>query len=359
MPKYFIISLFIALFATGTHITNQPVNTETEAKIDSTVQVLHAKGQFNGVVLLEKNEEIHYSNAMGKANFSWDIPNTLNTRFRIASITKTFTATLVLYLIEKGELNLEDAITEYLPDYPPATGNKITIEHLLALTSGIPDYLNIPGFMETKSALHHDRNRFPEYFNTLELNFEPGTDWNYGNSEYYLLGLIIEKITGMSYESALTKYILEPTGLDNTGFINSTRIDKFAMGYLKTSDGFIKAPYIDSSICFSAGMMYSTAGDLVQFMTALYSEKSILSKEYVVKMTTRRIEDYGYGVFIGNQNIGDINYQAFVHLGEIHGYASQVTYFPESDYTLVILDNTQQSPSQLYFAIRDHLADYF
>lgn len=326
--------------------------------VDSIVQKFHQEDRFNGVILLAKKDSILYNTSFGKANFELNVPHTLDSRFRIGSITKTFTSVLILKLIEQGKIGFEDVITDHLPDYPSATGTGITIEHLLVQSSGIPDYLSQPGFMETKSVLKHNINEFPKFFKDLDLNFEPGTDWDYGNSEYYLLGLIIEKVTGLSYECAIQKYILEPAGLDHTGFVTSQVIQKFAQGYIRKPDGIEVASPIHPSVCYSAGMMYSTGSDLYKFIHALYAENRILSEEFTQKMTTQRMAYYGYGVYVGYQVINGKRYTAYLHMGEIHGYAAQVSYFPENGYTLIIMDNTQQSPSRLYFAIVDILPGF-
>lgn len=358
MAGYFFTCLMI-LTLPFTAISSHETATDREKNVDSIVKDFYQQGMFNGVILLAKEDSILYSGVFGKANFEWDVPLTLDTRFRIASITKTFTAVLTLKLIEQGKLNFDDVITDHLPDYPSKTGDIITIEHLLVQSSGIPDYLTLPGFMESKSALVHNIYEFPNYFKDLDLNFEPGSDWNYGNSEYYLLGLIIEQITNMSYEAAMQAYILDPAGLTNTGFVTADSvIEKFAGGYIMTSSGIEIASIIHPSVCYSAGMMYSTAGDLHKFMNALYLRNTILSEEYTRKLTIERMANYGCGVYVGYQVIDNVRNPAFLHVGEIHGYAVQVTYFPEKEYTLVIMDNTQQCPARLYFAIMETLPGF-
>lgn len=355
---------FILTFLLAITLQLQPALVEDKPcdrveKIDSIVHSFHSEGKFNGVILLAQNDTILYEGAFGKANFEWDVPHTLDSKFRIASITKTYTAALTVLFIEQGKLGFNDVITDHLSDYPADTGSRITIENLLTQTSGIPDYIRLPGFLETKSQLEHDIHEFPGYFKNLELNFDPGSDWDYGNSEYYLLGLIIEKITGLTYEEALNKYILEPSGLEHTGFFTADGvIEKFSGGYVRTESGITIAPIIHPSVCYSAGMMYSTAPDMHKFLQALYRNNSILSKDFTDKMTTQRIADYGYGVYTGYQVINGVSHPAFLHMGEIPGYNSQVSYFPKNDFTVIIMDNTRQCPSRLYFAILDFLPGF-
>ncbi|MEX0686501.1 MAG: serine hydrolase domain-containing protein [Balneolales bacterium] len=333
-----------------------PSATTTKEKIDDVLTEYFESGKFNGVVLAAQGDDIVYTGAFGKANFEWDIPNTLDTRFKIASITKTFTACLVMHLIEIGYINLDDVITDYLPDYPSSTGDKITIEHLLVQSSGIPDYLTKPDFLSDMAVQHHDRYGFIKHFQDMELEFEPGTDWNYGNSGYYLLGLIIEKATGLTYEEAMRKHVIEPAGLENTGYASSGMvIPKLASGYIKTPDGYEIAPYFHSSVGFSAGMMYSNVTDLFKWTRALYAGKIIQNRNYLQNMITPQMEDYGYGLFIGAQKVGGQMEVVFGLFGTIHGFNSQVSYFYNHDFTIIIMDNTQQCTVDIFFAVRDIL----
>ncbi len=325
-------------------------------EIDAALSTLHEYGMFNGVVLAAQGDDIIYHEAFGMANFEWEIPNSTDTRFKIASITKAFTATLAICLVEDGKLSMDDVITDHLPEYPSSTGDRITIEHLLVQSDGIPDYLDLPGFLKEVAVFEHDRYEFIEHFAHLELEFEPGTDWSYGNSGYYLLGLIIEQATGMSYESALEKYILDPAGLENTGYASSSKvIEHLANGYEKTPTGYERAPFFHSSAGFSAGMIYSTAEDLFRWTRTLFNGELIQDREYLQNMVTPQMEDYGYGVFIGSQKIGSKNELVIGHAGNIHGFSSQLIYFGFSDYTLIILDNTRQCTSRTFFTIRNLL----
>ena len=354
----FLISLFLLCNAFQDHV-QQNENGVSIGEVDSIVQAFHEKGMFNGVVLLAKGDTILYTGAYGKANFEWNIPHSLDSKFRIASITKAFTAVLTLTLIEENYLRLDDVITDHISDYPSETGDRITIKHLLKQTAGIPDYLSLPGFMESKAFIMHDKHSFPDDFKDLELEFEPGSDWDYGNSEYYLLGLIIENVTGTSYQQAVKNYILGPAELLNTGFVTEHKvIPNYSRGYIRDESGIKVAPNMHPSVCFSAGMMYSTALDLNRFVRILYRDKKLLNDQFTDLMIKQHKEDYGLGVFKGFQVIDGKRYSTLLHMGEIHGYSSQLSYFPENDYTVIILDTTQQCPAKLYFEIRDILPDF-
>jgi CubicO group peptidase (beta-lactamase class C family) len=167
-------------------------------QIINLLNAYHEYGLFNGAVLVAKDGEVLFKGGFGDANKSWNIPNTADTKFRIASTTKQFTAALALKLVEKGKLELEGRVSEYLADYPPEQGNKVTVHHLLSHTSGIPSYTT-PAFMSNEVRDPFTTDSLIALFSGLELQFEPGSRWSYSNSGYILLGAIIEAVTGKSY----------------------------------------------------------------------------------------------------------------------------------------------------------------
>ncbi len=346
---------FALLFLGAIFFLNSSTVPDHYSELDSVLNTLHEYQMLNGVVLFAVGDEIVYNKAFGKANFEWNIPNTTETRFQIASITKTFTAYLTILLAEEGLLNLDDVITDHLPDYPSETGNRITIEHLLEQSSGIPDYLNDPEFLRKEALLEHEPSGIIEYFADRGLEFEPGTDWNYGNSGYYLLGLIAQKVTGMPYSDIMESYVTEPLNLDDTGCAKSSSIiERLATGYVRNPIGYERSPFIHSSVGFSAGMMYSTATDLFRWSRTLFNGQHNESK-YLERMVSRQIEDYGYGIFMGEQRIGDQTEFVISSFGNMPGYSSHLAYFEDKDYTLIILDNTQQCTNSIYFSIRELL----
>ncbi len=350
-----IILLIITVLLLAFRVNSQTPNADRLShEMDSLMTAISEYELFNGAVLVAEEDDVVYKNAFGKANFEWGIPNTTDTKFLIGSITKTFTAVLTLRLVELEKINLDDVITDHLEDYPSETGDKIKIEHLLVQSSGIPDYIELHDFLSTKALQEHDKDEFPKFFADLELEFEPGTDWNYGNSGYYLLGLIIEEVTGVNYDEAMQKHILEPAGLENTGYAWSSEIiENLAAGYVTTPEGIENAPYIHSSAGYSAGMMYSTVEDLFEWTRRLNSGDVIENDHYFINMITPQKEDYGFGIFVGEQRIGDHYELVFGHAGTINGFSSQLTYLSDSDYTIIIMDNTQQCTSRIYFALRD------
>ncbi len=308
-------------------------------QVDALMSAYHETGQFNGSVLIASGDEVVYERGFGEADMSWGIANAPDTRHRIGSVTKQFTAALVLQLVEAGEIDLDAPITRYLPDYPAAQG-AVTIHQLLAHTGGIPEHLGRPGFadiMRDPTA----PEAFLAFFSGLPLDFEPGSDFAYSNSGYFLLGAIIERVTGQTYADALRQRLIEPLGLSDTGYQdNTTILDRMASGYDRTGSGFQHAAYIDASIPYAAGMMYSTVRDLLAWTRALHKAEPFESAQTLERMTTPVLNDYGYGIGNSTMPVGDGSVRMIGHNGGIPGFRSMLIYFPESEQTVAVISNT-------------------
>ena len=201
----------------------------------------------------------------------WKIPNDAETKFRLGSLTKQFTSTLILQLVEQGKIKLDGKITDYLPDYRKDTGDRVTIHQLLNHTSGIPSYTDQPGFLQDVSRNPYTVADFVKKYTSGSLEFEPGSKFSYNNSGYFLLGAIIEKLTGKTYAEAVRDNIFVPLGMKNSGYdMPSPLIPKRASGYAKTPAGYVNAAYLDMSIPYAAGSLYSTVEDLYIWDQALY-----------------------------------------------------------------------------------------
>ena len=229
LPRPFTTALLVLLLAA----CFQPARAQDKAaQIDALLAKYHEYGQFNGAVLVAENGAVIYKKGFGDANMEWGVANTPATKFRIGSVTKQFTATLILQLMEEGKISLDGTISDYLPGYPPAQGDKVTIHHLLTHTSGIPSYTGLPGFMQENTRDPYAPDSFLTFFSSLDFEFEPGSQWRYNNSGYFLLGAIIEKVTGKAYDEVLRERILDPLGLHNTGYEhNNDIIQNFASGH--------------------------------------------------------------------------------------------------------------------------------
>ncbi len=334
-PRLFLLPLLLIL------ALPRPAEAQTEAEqIDALLTQYHEVGQFNGAVLAAEGDDVLYEKGFGDANMEWDIPNAPDTRFRIGSVTKQFTAALILQLMEEGKIDLQGHVTDYLSDYPAASGDRITIHQLLNHTSGLPNYTSLPGFMRDDARDPYAPDSFLAVFSGLDLDFEPGTEWNYSNSGYFLLGAIIEHVTGKPYDEVLRERILAPLGLDDTGYDHTDAIiEHRAEGYERAGRSYRHAAYLDSSIPYAAGMMYSTVGDLLRWTRALHGGGVFERPETLEMMTTPGMEGYGYGIGIGNIPVGDAKVRMIRHSGGINGFNSQLWYMPNEAYTIAVLDN--------------------
>ena len=312
------------------------------AKIQEVLALAHKYRQFNGAALVAENGRVVYQGAFGMANIEWGIPNTPDTKFRLGSITKQFTAMLTLQLVEQGKIKLDGKVADYLPDYRKDIGEKVTVHHLLTHTSGIPSYTGQPGFFENVSRNPYKVSEFVKKYASGNLEFEPGSKFSYNNSGYFLLGAIIEQVTGKPYEQVLKQNILDPAGMKNTGYDHhDTIIPKRASGYSKTPDGYTNARYLDMSIPYAAGSMYSTVEDLYLWDQVLYTDKllSAQSKELMYKPF---LENYAYGWGVRNASFkyNDQPVQTIAHGGGINGFTTTIVRYPKEKNLIVMLDNT-------------------
>jgi CubicO group peptidase (beta-lactamase class C family) len=276
--KLFILLIIILMGTSAVLAQNNATQNNTQ-KIEALMKSYNDYGQFNGAVMVAEKGRIVYEKGFGMANMEWAIPNQVNTKFRIGSVTKQFTAAIILQLVAEGKIKLDGKITDYLPDYRQDTGERVTIHQLLNHTSGIPSYTSRPEFFPEVSRNPYTPTDFVKKYTSGDLEFEPGTTFKYNNSGYFLLGAIIEKITGKPYAEVLKERIFTPLGMTDSGYdVYATLIPKRAQGYEKTADGYINAAYLDMSLPYAAGSIYSTVEDLYKWDQALYGEK-ILSAE--------------------------------------------------------------------------------
>ena len=242
--KTILIGLFIQLITIPVSFGQ----TKTE-QIDKLMNLYSEYGQFNGSILVADAGKVIYKKGFGMANMEWNIPNQPDTKHRLGSVTKQFTAMLILQLVEQGKLKLDAPISTYLLDYPKASGHKITIHHLLTHTSGIPNYTSFPNFVKELSINPYSPEAFVKKFADLPLEFTPGEKFAYSNSGYFLLGYIIEKVSGKTYEQFLQDNILTPLKMNNTGFDHhETILKNRASGYEKNGKNYDNASYLDLSI---------------------------------------------------------------------------------------------------------------
>jgi CubicO group peptidase (beta-lactamase class C family) len=302
-------------------------------RMDQIVRSYSDGHEFMGSVLVAQDHKVLFEKSYGDANLELNVADSSLTKFRIGSMTKQFTAASILLLEERGKLSTDDYVKKYMPDAPPAW-DKITIYNLLTHTSGIPSFTSFPDYRATEATPTTPKN-LVDRFRDKPLEFQPGEKWNYSNSGYVLLGYLIEKISGKSYADFVAENILKPLGMTDTGYdSNSAIIPHRASGYSPSPNGPVNAGYIDMTIPFSAGALYSTTHDLLLWEQGLYEGK-VLSAASLKKMTTPFKENYGCGLMIQNVN-GHLQYS---HGGGIEGFNTAMAYYPDDKLTVIVLAN--------------------
>jgi len=310
-----------------------------DSRMDQIVQSYVANKQFMGSVLVARGDQVLFSKGYGSANLEWQISDTPSTKFRLGSITKQFTAASILLLEERGKLKVEDPVRKYLPD-APAAWNKMTIFHVLTHTAGIPNFTNFPDYRSTE-ALATTPEKLVARFRDKPLEFEPGEKWNYSNSGYVLLGYLIEKISGESYEAFVQKNIFTPLGMKDSGYdSNFAIIPRRATGYEPGPNGPVNAGFVHMSIPFAAGALYSTSEDILRWEQGLFGGK-LLSAASLQKMTTPFKSDYAFGLQVHTVN----GHRVIDHSGGIEGFSTMLAYYPDDKLTVVALANLAPAAS--------------
>jgi CubicO group peptidase (beta-lactamase class C family) len=334
-----IVSLFAlclllaASCAAQSAISVRPLTTRVDEYIDALVK----QNRFSGAVLLARDGHVLLSKGYGMANFEMDVPNTPQTKFRLGSVTKQFTAMAVLILQERGKLSVQDSVCKYVENCPPAW-QPVTIHNLLTHTSGIPNFTGFPEYGKLKM-FPSSPSEIIALFKDKPLEFAPGERFNYSNSGYVLLGYIVERASGKPYADFMRENIFQPLGMKNTDYdVTSAVIKNRATGYSRGPQGIVNAPYVDMTIPFAAGGLYSTVEDLYLWDRAFYTEK-LVSKKSLEAMHTPFKEEYGYGVGIG-ELFGLKNVR---HGGGIEGFSTFLARFPENNAVVIVLSNMDSS----------------
>jgi D-alanyl-D-alanine carboxypeptidase len=303
-------------------------------------------GLFSGSIIVAKGGQVLLRESFGLANHEWDIPNTPQTRFRLGSITKQFTAAAILQLQEAGLLNIDDPVSEYYEEAPPEW-QAITIRHLLTHTSGIPSYTAIPDFFRDLSRVDRTPQEIIELTQGEPLNFVPGTEFEYDNSGYVLLGYIIEKVSGQSYSEYLLDHVFGPLGMHASGYDNTEAIlQQRASGYRQRRNRqrlnreVENARYLAMSLPHAAGGLYSTVEDLLIWDQALYAG-GVVEPASMEAMFTDYGHGYGFGWLVNEKYGGPIQ----SHGGGINGFRTAILRFPEEKLTVIVLANLGFAPS--------------
>lgn len=282
---------------------------------------------FNGAVLVVNKGQVILSKGYGLANYEEKTPNSPDTVFRIASLSKQFTAAAILLLEERGLLKTDDPLSKYIPDF--ANGDRIALHHLLTHTSGITDYISL---VEKTGDHAYSPTELIAQIKDKPLLFNPGEKFAYSNSNYALLGYIIEQVSGMSYGDFMAENIIKPLGMENTGYAPNETLPGRAVGYDNIRDGS-KATPMNLTVAYAAGGLESTVQDLYKWLQAL-DGTTLLSEKSRNKMFTRHLSNYGYGWMISHFS-EDIMW----HSGSLNGFLSVIYRDTKQDNAIIILCN--------------------
>jgi CubicO group peptidase (beta-lactamase class C family) len=319
-------SLFLSFTATC-------VAQDLALKMDEYLNAVVKQGRFSGSVLVARDGNVILSKGYSLANVEWNRPNTPQTKFRLGSVTKQFTAASILLLQEGGKLNVQDPLCKYITDCPEAW-KEITIHHLLSHTGGIPNFTSFPDYTKTEM-IPATIESIIARFKDKPLDFKPSEKWTYSNSGYILLGYIVEKASGQSYERFLQENIFGPLKMTNSGYDRNSRVIKQrAAGYSHQGDEVVNSAYMDMTIPHGGGALYSTVEDLYLWEQALFGGKLLQSKS-LEAMTTVVKNDYAYGLGVKQQ----FNRKSISHAGGINGFATFLAYYPDDRVTVAVLRN--------------------
>ena len=333
--KLFQIITFLSLF-----IAFQTSNAqELTSKIDAIVSKDYPSDGPGISILVAKDGKPIYRKAFGMADLELQVPLTPENVFELGSITKQFTAVAILMLQEQGKLKVTDDITKYIPDYP-TQGKSITIYQLLNHTSGIKSYTDMPSFM-TQARLDKTPTELIEVFKNEPMDFEPGEKFKYNNSGYILLGFIIEKVSGMSYEDFIEQNIFSPLKMNDSYYgSNSEIIPNRASGYKMENEGYANSDYLSMSLPYAAGSLMSTVDDLLKWQNAINGNKLITKESLETAIHGSNLKNgehipYGFGW----SELEVKEAKGYSHGGGIFGYTTHEIYFPEEDVYVVGLTN--------------------
>ncbi len=345
--------IFFLLFSLS--ITQIVFAQNKAAKLSALMSAYHNYNMFDGAVLVAEKGEIIYKDAFGLANREWNIPNRTDTKYMIGSVSKPLTAALMLIQVQKGLIDLNKTIENYLPEFKNKPAANVTIKQLLSHTSGIPNYDIIKDFFPRISRQNFTREEYLKIFIDSPLVFKPGTHYAYSSWGYFTLGYIIERVTGKMYAQLMSDDIFKKLKMNNSGSYYHTQIvPNRATGYDYSFGGFTSADFRDQSNTMGTGDIYSTVEDLFKFHIAL-TNNSLLNKELTVEMFTPGIElaNYGYGWF--NKQFKYTRTDSVAsnfHLGMTEGFISFIRRIPTTNSLVVILSNS--SPTD-FFGITNNL----
>ncbi len=307
-------------------------------KINEIVQAESKYDLFSGTVVIADHGSIIYSGTVGEANKEYNIPNTLKTRFNISSVQKIFIATVIMQLVQSGEIELTDSLTKYFPDCPYPTANKIQVQHLLNHSSGLADYRDNDKYRLHSESFKSIDEVLPILYE-LEPAFDPGSDMEYSNAGVLYLKAIIERVTGKSLKENLAERIFGPLGMDDTVMlVGGDLLANRATGHERAADGEGWVRAVEEPAAYAGGGIYTTGSDLLLFDQALYGETLLDAKHKEIMFTPvgpQPVAAFGWFVVPwGGTTV-------VMHSGGSGGFSTEFRRYPEKGYTIVVNSNYQ------------------
>jgi CubicO group peptidase (beta-lactamase class C family) len=342
------LALLLALISLPSSLSAQIADrAHLVASLDSAARAYVASDQVPGVsVAVVRGTDTLLMQGYGYADLEWQVPTPADASasYEIGSMTKQFTATAILQLVAEGKLDLDADMTRYLPDYD-TQGRRVPVRRLLDHTSGIPGYTEMPFFADIMDR-SLPRDTLVKLVEKAPFLFEPGTALIYDNTGYFLLGLIIEKVSGEEYADYIQKHIFGPVGMKASYYCSESAIHvHHAHGYDAGRDGLRIKAYLDQEWPFAAGSLCSTARDLTTWNLALHHGKVLAPDQYAALTTPEPLKDGERIRYAMGLEVSDLDGRRVItHGGGINGYLSDGRYYPDSDLTVVVLQNSTGRP---------------
>ncbi|NND95137.1 MAG: serine hydrolase [Flavobacteriales bacterium] len=313
-------------------------------QIDSYVESYVNTGDFSGCILIEEGGEVIYKSCFGYANASFKVENTTETKFKIGSVSKQFTATAILLLQQDSRLKLSDTLSNFFPNYPVA--RNITIEHLLTHTSGLIDVYSVKDFNKL-TCENMSISELSEMVLSNETLFDPGSQYQYSNGGYAVLAALIEKLSGMKYQDFMVKRIFKPLNMGSSGhaMVNEV-LEGLAEGYDPSGyDGVKRTDLLDPELLKGSGSLYSSVTDLLNWVNSIRDRKLLSSASYDMLLN-----DYGHSYGLGISVYSSFENEVFGHDGRVNGYIADYLHYVDRNMSIIVLGNIQTGVSDFFRA---------
>ena len=337
-----LMLIFLVAVFSGCGTSKEKQNKDTSDKINKYIDTLSKDKKFSGTILVAKKGEILTKKAVGMSNYELNVKNDLSTKFSIGNITNQFTAAAILQIEDKGFINIEDSISKYIPNYPK--GDSITLSQLLNHTSGIPNFTDFEDY-NSVARLNFSLQKIIDSFKSKPLEFTPGSKYKYSDSNYILLGYIIEKVSGKKYFDYINDNILKPLKMNGTGLLENEKLIKGrASGYTLDSTGNIKNTlYQDPSRLYSSTGLYSNIEDLYLWDRSLYENKVLNKKASAKFLAAEEGKKNNFSWELDSSAGHKVTFQD----NTIKGYSGSICRFTKDDSTIIILSNISMEKQEI------------